>query len=202
MKSEAIIIFLKYPELGRSKTRLAATVGNENALKVYVELLNHTHLITKSLIFDKFLFYDKVSEQKMPWGDDIYHTAYQKESDLGGRMQDAFEQLFTKGYERVVIIGSDCYELTQAVIEDAFNLMQTSDVVIGPAKDGGYYLLGLTKMIPQLFTNVAWSTDEVFKTTTLVLDDLHVNYATTPVLSDIDTIDDLPAKLKDLLEDY
>ncbi len=202
MNKEAIIVFLKYPELGRSKTRLAATVGNENALKVYKELLNHTRLITSDLKADKYLFYDKVSEKKMPWGDEVYFTAYQKESDLGGRMQDAFEQLFAKGYERVAIIGSDCYELNQSIIEQALETLKTNDVVIGPAKDGGYYLLGLNKMIPQLFSNVAWSTGEVFNTTTQILDRLSTPYATTPTLSDIDTIDDLPQELLDILDDY
>ncbi len=202
MNKEAIIIFLKYPELGRSKTRLAATVGDVNALKVYKELLNHTNLITKDLNADKFLFYDKVSENKMPWGDKAYLTAYQKESDLGGRMQDAFSQLFTKGYERVLIIGSDCYELNQSVIEDSFGALINNDVVIGPAKDGGYYLLGLTKMIPELFTNVAWSTNEVFKTTVSVLEDLNVGYHVGLELSDIDSIEDLPGELKNILEAY
>ena len=200
MTKEAIIIFLKYPELGRSKTRLAASIGKENALKVYIELLNHTNLITKTLNVDKHLFYDKVSPNKMPWGEDIYATAYQKESDLGGRMQDAFQQLFDKGYQRVVIIGSDCYELNQEVIEQAFSKLKKQDVVIGPATDGGYYLLGLTKLVDELFTNVAWSTEEVFNTTTKVLDDLRISYSTTPTLSDIDTVDDLPAALRKIIE--
>lgn len=198
MKS-ALIIFLKYPELGRSKTRLAKDVGNENALKVYIELLEHTQLISKQLKTDKYLFYDKVSANKMPWGDDIYHTAYQVESDLGGRMQNAFEQLLAKGYERIVIIGSDCYELTQDIIEQAFELLNTSNAVIGPAKDGGYYLLGLRKMIPQLFSDVAWSTDEVFSATVKTLENLNLSYSTTPILSDIDTIEDLTPKLKLLI---
>lgn len=202
MNKEAIIVFLKYPELGRSKTRLAATVGNLNALKVYKELLSHTNLITKDLKADKYLFYDKVSENKMPWGDDTYFTAYQKESDLGGRMQHAFEQLFAKGYQRILIIGSDCYELTQTIIEDAFKALESSKVTIGPAKDGGYYLLGLSKMVPQLFSNVAWSTDEVFKTTVSVLEDLKISYKVGVELSDIDTIDDLPPTLLSVLDDY
>ena len=198
MKS-ALIIFLKYPELGRSKTRLAKDIGNENALKVYIELLEHTQLISKQLKIDKYLFYDKVTANKMPWGDDIYQTAYQIESDLGGRMQNAFEQLFLKGYERLVIIGSDCYELTQDVIEQAFELLNTSDAVIGPAKDGGYYLLGLRKLIPQLFADVAWSTDEVFLSTVKTLENLNLTYSTTPILSDIDTIEDLTPELKLLI---
>lgn len=198
MKS-ALIIFLKYPELGRSKTRLAKDVGNENALKVYIELLEHTYLISNQLKTDKYLFYDKVTANKMPWGDDIYHTAYQIESDLGGRMHNAFEELFAKGYERLVIIGSDCYELTQNIIKQAFELLNTSDAVIGPAKDGGYYLLGLRKMIPQLFSDVAWSTDEVFSATVKTLENLQLTYTTTPILSDIDTIEDLTPKLKLLI---
>ncbi|WP_017259161.1 TIGR04282 family arsenosugar biosynthesis glycosyltransferase [Pedobacter arcticus] len=202
MNKEAIIIFLKYPELGRSKTRLASTVGNKNALKVYQELLNHTNLITKNLNADKFLFYDKVSENKMPWGDEIYFSAYQKESDLGGRMQDAFTQVLSKGYERVLIIGSDCYELSQRDIEDSFQSLKTKDAVIGPAKDGGYYLLGLNKMIPQLFSDIAWSTNEVYRTTVNVLENLRISYHVGITLSDIDTIDDLPDELKNILDDY
>ena len=198
MKS-ALIIFLKYPELGRSKTRLAKDIGNENALKVYIELLEHTQLISKQLKIDKYLFYDKVTANKMPWGDEIYHTAYQIESDLGGRLQNAFEQLFLKGYDRVVIIGSDCYELTPEIIEQAFELLNTSDAVLGPAKDGGYYLLGLRKMIPQLFSDVAWSTDEVFSATVKTLENLNLSYSTTPILSDIDTIEDLTPELKLLI---
>jgi len=195
----ALIIFLKYPELGRSKTRLAKDIGNENALKVYIELLNHTQLISKQLKIDKYLFYDKVTANKMLWGDEIYQTAYQIESDLGGRMENAFEQLFLKGYDRVVIIGSDCYELTQDVIEQAFELLNTSDAVVGPAKDGGYYLLGLRKLIPQLFSDVAWSTDEVFSATVKTLENLNLTFATTPILSDIDTIEDLTPELKLLI---
>lgn len=202
MNQEAIIVFLKYPELGRSKTRLAVTVGNNNALKIYKALLTHTNLITKNLKPDKYLFYDKFSENKMPWGDDIYFTAYQKESDLGGRMEDAFQQLFAKGYQRVIIIGSDCYELSQTIIEDALEALKKQEVVVGPAKDGGYYLLGLNKMIPQLFTNVAWSTEEVFQTTVDTLKKLGLTYATAPTLSDIDTFEDLPEELKAMLEEY
>jgi hypothetical protein len=200
MNKEAIIIFLKYPEIGRSKTRLAATIGNKNALKVYKELLSHTNLITKSLNCDKFLFYDKVSSSKMPWGDDIYQIAYQKETDLGGRMEDAFEQLFFKGYESILIIGSDCYELDQNVIENGFEKLKIKNVVIGPAKDGGYYLLGLNKMVKSLFSDVAWSTENVYSETVKILNSLNIEHETTPTLSDIDVFEDLPDNLKLLIK--
>ncbi len=199
MNKKAIIIFLKYPELGRSKTRLAATIGNENALEVYKELLNHTYLITKDLNCDKFLFYDKVSPNKMPWGDDIYQSAYQKESDLGGRMEDAFKQLFNKGYNSILIIGSDCYELDKDVIESAFEKLKDKKIVIGPAKDGGYYLLGLSEMIKPIFSDVKWSTENVYSDTVKILESLNINHDTTATLSDIDVIEDLPEELKLLI---
>lgn len=199
MNKEALIIFLKYPELGRSKTRLAKAIGDENALKIYISLLEHTYQITNSLKCDKFLFYDKVSENKMPWGDDIYQTAYQIDKNLGSRMQNAFEQIFNKGYKRIIIMGSDCIELSQEIIELGFNKLAENEVVIGPAKDGGYYMLGLRKMIPQLFNEIAWSTSQVYPTTIKTLKSLGIVYTTTPTLSDIDTIDDLTDDLKLLI---
>ena len=196
---KALIIFLKYPELGRCKTRLAASIGNTKALKVYEELLSHTNLITKDLKVDKFLFYDQSISKKLPW-EDIYQTTYQKESDLGGRMQHAFEQLFTQGYQNIVIIGSDCYELRQDIIEQAFLDLEEYKATIGPAKDGGYYLLGLKQIIPELFENMAWSTNKVYQSSIEILHSLRINYSVGPILSDIDTVDDLTDKLKLLIK--
>jgi rSAM/selenodomain-associated transferase 1 len=199
MQQQAIIIFLKYPELGRSKTRLAATVGNENALKIYRELLKHTHQITKNLDCHKFLFYDKESPNKMQWEEKEYHHLVQVESDLGGRMKNAFAEILNKGYQRVLIIGSDCYELTENIINEAFNLLKQNHAVIGPAIDGGYYLLGLTKLINNLFEDVEWSTNKVFTATVKNLNQQKIKFATTITLSDIDVYEDLPYNLKNLL---
>lgn len=195
---KALIIFLKYPELGRSKTRLAATIGNENALKVYIELLNHTHLITKDLKAIKYLYYDKVTEQLLPWQEN-YFVGFQPEADLGMRMKNAFTELFYKGYNKVVIIGSDCYELSTEIIESAYDLLNEYDVVIGPAKDGGYYLLGMNKLYPELFNDVAWSTDKVLNASVEIIKKLNLTYQTLPILSDIDVEDDLPNDLNKLI---
>jgi rSAM/selenodomain-associated transferase 1 len=200
MQKKAIIIFLKYPELGRSKTRLAATVGDGNALKIYRELLEHTHQITKDLNCDRFLFYDKESGNKMDWDDNKYAHLIQVESDLGGRMKNAFADIFNKGYQNVIIIGSDCYELSETTLNDAFELLNQNDAVIGPAKDGGYYLLGLNQLINSLFENVAWSTDQVLPATIKVLEERNFSYATTTPLSDIDVYEDLPEKLRELID--
>lgn len=196
---KALIIFLKYPEIGKCKTRLAASIGEANSLKVYKELLHHTNLISNDLKVDKFLFYDQPSTQKMPWNEDIYQVAYQIESDLGGRMQNAFEELFAKGYQHIVIIGSDCYELTQNSIEQAFIDLEEYKATIGPAKDGGYYLLGLSEMMPELFKNIAWSTNKVYQSTIEILKSLEIDYSVGPILSDIDTAEDLTDKLKLLI---
>jgi len=197
---KALIIFLKYPEIGKCKTRLATSIGEAKSLKVYKELLLHTNLISNDLKVYKFLFYDKSSTKKMTWCKDNYQIAYQIESDLGGRMQHAFEQLFSQGYQNIVIIGSDCYELTQNIIEQAFIDLKDHQATIGPAKDGGYYLLGLSEMRPELFKNIAWSTDKVYQSTTEILQSLGINYSVGPILSDIDTVDDLTDKLKLLIK--
>jgi rSAM/selenodomain-associated transferase 1 len=201
MPKQAVIIFLKYPELGRSKTRLAASIGDENALKIYRELLEHTHQITKDLNCDRFLFYDKETPNKMDWEQHKYHNLVQIESDLGGRMKNAFEVIFNKGYQSVIIIGSDCYDLNETIINQAFDFLKQNEVVIGPALDGGYYLLGLTKMVNSLFEDVKWSTSEVFNATVSILEELNVKYDTTTPLSDIDVYEDLPSSLKKLLEE-
>ncbi|WP_304068613.1 TIGR04282 family arsenosugar biosynthesis glycosyltransferase [Pedobacter glucosidilyticus] len=197
---EALIIFLKYPELGRAKTRLAASIGNEKALKVYIELLNNTNLITRNLKIDKFLYYDKVSEKKLDWKEGNYTHAYQIESDLGGRMAQAFEDIFNKGYEQVIIMGSDCYDLSSHIIEEAFKTLQNHDVVLGPAKDGGYYLIGLSKMNKQLFTEIEWSTEQVLKSTVQKCKAANLSYHLLKTLSDIDTVEDLTPHLKHIIK--
>ena len=197
---EALIIFLKYPEIGRCKTRLAASIGNEKALKVYIELLRHTNLITKNLNINKFLYYDKLSEKKLDWKEGNYTHAYQIESDLGGRMSQAFEDTFMKGFEHVVIIGSDCYDLSSDILEDAFKALQNHDVVLGPAKDGGYYLIGLSKMNKQLFKDIEWSTEHVLKSTLDVCKQSALSYFLLETLSDIDTVEDLNDNLKQLIK--
>jgi uncharacterized protein len=197
---KALIIFLRYPEIGECKTRLAASIGDSNSLEVYKELLYHTNLITNYLKNDIFLFYNKKNTKILPWNKDIYQVAYQSEGDLGTKMNNAFQQLFDKGYQHLVIIGSDCYELTQNIIEQAFIDLEEYKVAIGPAKDGGYYLLGLSQNTPELFENIAWSTNKVYQSTIEILHKLGINYSVGPILSDIDTVDDLTDKLKLLIK--
>ncbi|MEP7253972.1 MAG: TIGR04282 family arsenosugar biosynthesis glycosyltransferase, partial [Ginsengibacter sp.] len=161
MKS-ALIIFVRNPVLGKVKSRLAATLGPEKALEIYKALLKHTRDISVDLFCDKFIFYEDFVNENDLWPNDVYKKYLQEGSDLGSRMEKAFKQLFDSRYEKVVIVGSDCYELSDNAIKNAFYLLSENDIVIGPASDGGYYLLGMKKFIPQLFEDKKWSSETVY----------------------------------------
>lgn len=187
---EAIIIFVRNLQLGKVKTRLANTLGDEKALAIYKELLYHTKEITAQITADKYVFYfDKIEENDL-WNAPGFFKCRQCNDELGGKMKNAFKELFDKGYEKVAIIGSDCFELTTAIIGEAFALLKNNDTVIGPAKDGGYYLLGMKKLIEPVFENKQWSTDSVFSETINDLTKNNFSFASLPVLTDVDTEED------------
>ncbi len=198
---KAIIIFVRHPELGKVKTRLAMDIGDAAALKVYVKLLHHTHDITYSLNCDKYVFYvDEIIENDL-WDNSNYYKMPQARADLGGRMQQAFESLFLMGYTKVIIIGSDCPGLTNNHIEMAFEkLEKDADVVVGPAEDGGYYLLGLTQPFSQLFNNKNWSTNSVLADTIVDIGKSSKRYSLLQVLCDVDNGSDL-ARYQHLLNE-
>lgn len=178
------------------KTRLAATLGDEAALRIYEKLLTHTHRIIQPLLIDKFIFYaDKIIEDDR-WCGNGYYKALQADAGLGNRMQKAFERVFQKGYEKISIIGSDCYELTTALIENAFQLLNTHDVVLGPANDGGYYLLAMKDGVKNIFQTIDWSTGKVLTQTLQRIRQNNYTYTLLPLLTDVDTADDVPAQWK------
>ena len=191
---KALIIFARYPELGKVKTRLAKTIGNETALSVYKELLLYTHRITKNIAADKYVFLsEQVSEDHFPlWNYPInrFIIKIQEGNTMGERMFHAFRDLFASGYEQVCIIGSDCITLTQQNITDAFNHLEQYDAVIGPSADGGYYLLGMKKPHTFLFENKEWSSDRVLYSTIEDFRLMQLSFYLLPVLSDIDTEED------------
>lgn len=189
MKTNALIIFIRNPELGKVKTRLAKKIGNEDALNVYKDLLNHTREQTLSLKCDKYVFYDSIIEENDVWDNSIFKKELQSEGHLGKKMQNAFELLLNKGYQNCIIIGSDLFDLKTTLIENAFELLKTNDVVIGPARDGGYYLLGLKKMYIDLFQNKKWGTNTVLKDSLINLIDYKLFLL--ELLNDIDTYEDL-----------
>ncbi len=160
-----LLIFTRNPELGKCKTRLAATVGDQAALDIYNFLLNHTVQITKNLTTDKIVYYSEEIWKNDIWDINTFDKKLQKGLDLGERMSNAFKNGFEKGYQKIIIIGSDMYDLSQEDIENAFLKLSDNDYVIGPAEDGGYYLLGMTKWNKNLFKNKEWGTQTVLNDT-------------------------------------
>lgn len=187
---KAIIIFQKNAQLGKVKTRLAKDVGDEKALEIYEFLTAYTHDYLQEVQVDKFLYYSDYIEDKTALPPN-YYKCVQSGADLGERMFRAFHEVFKKGYQSVVIIGTDCYEMNKSHIKQAFDALEKVDFVIGPADDGGYYLLGSTFLEGAVFADKNWSTKEVFPKTIQNFDELGIDYFVLPPLSDIDTIDDL-----------
>ena len=184
---QAVIIFVRNPQMGKVKTRLAATLGGEKALAIYKELLQHTKEITAPITADKYVFYFNEIAANDLWNDAGFFKRLQSNDELGRKMENAFGELFDKGYKKILIIGSDCLQLTTLIIEEAFILLNNNDAVIGPAKDGGYYLLGMKKLIGLVFENKQWSTDTVFDETIHDLKADNFSFACLPVLTDVDT---------------
>jgi len=190
---KALIIFTKNPKLGKCKTRLAKTIGNKAALEIYKHLLQHTSTVTEHIQADKFVFYSESIHKNDIWNDTIFRKKIQQGNDLGDKMKQAFNELFQSGYEKVVIIGSDLFDLEVVLINNAFDALNTTQCVLGPAQDGGYYLLGLTKMLPFIFENKSWSTPRLWAETLSDLKENSVAFTTLETLNDIDTFDDLMA---------
>jgi uncharacterized protein len=191
LSTTALVIFVRNPISGQVKTRLAKDIGDERALEIYQQLLQHTLEITRSLSFRKFIYYaDEVSDYDL-WSVPGYTKRKQNGNDLGERMLNSFKELFDQGFTQIIIIGSDCLQLKMETLEEALALLESNNAVIGPARDGGYYLLGLTKFYPELFINKPWSTDKVFAKTIEDFIDLGISYAFLEELSDIDTVADL-----------
>lgn len=188
MKDALLMIFTRNPRLGRVKTRLAQTVGNKTALEIYIFLLEHTHKITRDIQVEKAVYYSDDIPPTDLWESSKFSKKQQTGSDLGVRMKNAFEASL-KEYNKVIIIGSDIYDLTTAHLEEAFKQLEHHDVVIGPAQDGGYYLLGMKKLHPSIFKNKQWGTSTVLTDTLKDLEHDHVHLL--EVLNDVDVIDDI-----------
>lgn len=184
MKS-LLLVFAKTPVLGTVKTRLATTVGAEKALSVYTQLLRKTNTILEELAQEVIIFYSGAEASTLQDYFPTFKLNAQKGTDLGERMQQAFQWGFSQGYKNLILIGTDLWEIETPLISLAFKQLQTHDCVIGPSTDGGYYLLGKKENIPAVFQNKAWSTASVLTKTLADLQDHQV--ALLPEKTDIDT---------------
>ena len=187
--TDLLIIFTRNPELGKCKTRLAATVGDGAALAIYKLLLRHTASITRDLAVQKSVYYSEEIWEEDIWDHKIYTKKLQEGSDLGERMHNAFTLGFEEGYNKIVIIGSDLYDVNQKDLEQAFTKLNAHDFVIGPAEDGGYYLLGMRKPNHTIFQDKQWGTKTVLQATLKNLKG--DNYTLLPYKNDVDYYEDI-----------
>ncbi len=186
---DLLLIFTRNPELGKCKTRLAETVGDETALDIYKFLLRHTVSITENLNAAKQVWYSEEIWEDDIWDDAFYDKKLQKGPDLGVRMANAFQEGFASGYERISIIGSDMFDLKQNDLENAFAQLNENDFVIGPAADGGYYLLGMKTFKSELFQNKQWGSGTVLEDTLENLKDDKI--AILEERNDVDVYEDI-----------
>jgi rSAM/selenodomain-associated transferase 1 len=193
---EEIIIFSRYPQPGLTKTRLIPELGADGAANIQRTMTEQIVQTARQLVHDRqiliSLYHDGGSHQQMEqWlGHDLlYHE--QTGVDLGQKMMFAFEDAWCRGLRRTVLIGSDCPDIDCQLITDALVALQNNQLVLGPATDGGYYLIGTTSDLPAnklslLFTDIAWGTSDVFQKT---IDRAHDAGITTSILKELHDID-------------
>lgn len=194
MSLPALIVFVKNPQAGRVKTRIAAEAGAEKALEIYLELLDITR--RQALTFDSewYIFYSDHIDNHDAWPDQ-YSRHLQHGSDLGERMFNAFVKIFSSLPPdekcKVILMGSDCPDINATILQQASTQLDEADCVIGPAVDGGYYLIGFS-VIPDkcIFSGISWSTSSVYSDTIKKLAEAGYSLGVLPVLSDVDTLAD------------
>lgn len=190
---DLLLVFMKNPMHGQVKTRLAQTIGDTNALWVYEQLLQHTCQVITPLTCVKWVFY---SDFVPLTPDNIGQIAHQQHVQVGGnlgeRMENAFALAFKQGFQRVAIIGTDCWQLNTAILQTSFEQLHQCEVAIGKATDGGYYLLGMRALHSGFFRNKKWSTSSVFADTIADILQAQLVYTELPTLSDVDEFADMP----------
>jgi rSAM/selenodomain-associated transferase 1 len=191
MNKNALIIIAKYPEEGSVKTRLKGIMSDQDRLKLYITLLKHTVERLKAISgVDTFIAF-------APEGSGEYFSQFNvglislHKGDLGIRMFEAFKEVFDIGYQKAALVGADIPDLSASIILSAMNILSDNDLVYGPAKDGGYYMVGMSKLIKEVFEDVPWSSDQTLKKSISKAQECNYSIGFTETLSDIDTIDDL-----------
>ena len=186
-----LIVILKNPVLGKAKTRLAVSIGDEKALEVYRLLCEHTLRVAELADCDVTLFFSDHNEEAIGSVSlDGFRQKIQEGNGLGARMKNAFKEVKAKGASSVVIIGSDCPLINPEILHQAFAHLALSDFVIGPATDGGFYLMGMNELHDELFLNT-YSHSEVRKETLSAADHIGLASSVMQELSDLDTVEDL-----------
>lgn len=202
--SGCVILFVKYPEPGRVKTRLTPPLTPDKASELYRNFVLDQLDTLDALPFPTLIFFSPSSaeHQFREWlgaGRSYFQQA--AEEDLGTRMKEAFRTAFSNGFDQAVLIGSDVPDLPAAILEEANTSLESYDTVLGPSTDGGYYLIGFRKeaFLPEAFDGIDWSTGSVFLQTLEILVNHKRSVHTLSEMRDIDTIEDLSELLKEVV---
>jgi uncharacterized protein len=191
-----IIIFTRYPEPGKTKTRLISALGPDGAATLYRRMAEHTVGVARELaqirgVSLEVRYHGATKDLMSSWlGDDLDYRE-QTGHDLGARMSRAFEDAFDDGFTRVIIVGCDCPGISIGILDTALERLTEWDLVLGPANDGGYYLIGLREPHSELFRNVAWGTDRVLDQTVGIAHYLQLSVIFVSALDDVDRPQDL-----------
>lgn len=183
-----LIVFFRFPLRGKVKTRLAATLGDESAYSIYEELTSATFDLIGTVKMSTYLFYEGGFPLKQIQDTSI-HYLHQSQGDLGEKMSDAFAHVLAH-HQKAIIIGSDCPELNASDINLAISYLNEADIVLGPTYDGGYYLFGCRKLIPDLFHGISWSSGDVLVQTKEKIKRNNLSFCLLRTLHDIDVEDD------------
>lgn len=189
---ESLIIFTRYPQTGKTKTRLIPALGEEGAAQLQKKLTEYTLKEADQLAVNIRVYFSDGNENLMAnWLGNSYQYYRQSNGNLGDRLIAALKESFTEEIEKIVIIGIDCPDLNADLIQQAFQALSTQDLVLGKAEDGGYYLIGLRGFYPELFQGIDWGTHLVLQQTVALAEAIGLTINYLPMLNDIDTPEDL-----------
>ena len=205
MHSQCLGLFAKYWEPGKVKTRLARSIGDVKAARIYETFVAATIARLSAVESHHVIAYapdDQATRGAFETADiDGWSLAAQSQGNLGDRMADFFEKQFCAGAERVVLVGTDSPNLPLVEVQEAFEHLKTSDVVLGPTDDGGYYLIGAANKTPPIFSEIPWSTPQVLPATIERLRQLGISYTQLDPWYDVDEIYDLHKLIEDLRDE-
>jgi rSAM/selenodomain-associated transferase 2/rSAM/selenodomain-associated transferase 1 len=191
----ALIIFARFPSPGKVKTRLAGDIGDGPAAEFYKLCAEHVFQESDRLSgrVQRYLFYSNPEDSKemQHWGGPRFNYVAQAGSDLGRRLEHAFGRVFEHGAQKAIVLATDVPGISADIVDEAFRALDSSDVVLGPCPDGGYYLLGMKRLHKELFTDIPWSTDQVLDRTSGAVSKLGLTVRLLPALADIDNGEDL-----------
>jgi uncharacterized protein len=184
----AVAIFFKNPLAGKTKTRLARKVGDQEALRIYHRLVQHLRQGISTAPYPMYVYFSDFIDPDL-WPSPPFEYRLQAGEDLGERMLSAFEELLER-YQSVLLIGTDTPVLTPALLEEAHQKLLKQRAVLGPSEDGGYYLIGLQEPHRELFREMPWSTDLVCALTSQRLEQKGIQCGLLAPMRDVDTLED------------